>query len=244
MSTKGIIDRVLPWCPGWERQSGKKNLLKVLEQGLDDLFSWNHESMIYRGVDNQGFPPYLTTVSGTYDYSVVAANLSCGAITRNIGGTEYTFVARLVDKISVDVTSESYDESPWITMPYLLESSPYAISNTRRWFVDYRVSTQPAYENTAPTVKFQDDPGSSTDKFFIRFFIGPPRLTSDSIQAPIPYGMERDMEEYIIGFTKWRETDKWNDRMQYFEDVTKEKFHSIMGSCANASSTRISPQYF
>jgi hypothetical protein len=243
MSTKGIIDRVVPWCPGWARSSGHKNLLKVLEQGLDKMFNWDHDCMIYRGIDNQGFPPYLITVSGTYDYNVEAANLSCGAIIRNIGGTNYTLVARKVNKVFKDITNTSADESMWMGNPYRLNTSPYGLSNIREWFVDYMVSSQPAYENTPPTVKFQADPGSTTEEFFIEFFIGCPRLTAETIRIPIPQEFEVELETYIIGFVQWRESGRPNDNISYFENTVIPRFRSIMGSCANTKSTRIVPNY-
>jgi hypothetical protein len=244
VSTKGIIDRVVPWCPGWARSSGKKNLLKVLEQGLDKLFNWDDESMIWRGSDNQGFPPYLTpTLAGTYDYDVIAANLSCGAITRDIGGTSYTMVARKVNKVFIDITQADYDETAWFGTPYYLNTSPYAISNTRRQFVDYKISSQPAYENTPPRVKFLTDPGATTDTFFIEFFIGCPRLTSESIRIPIPEEFEVDLENYIIGFVQWRESGRPGDNITYFENVTIPKFRAMMSSCANPVPTRTPPNY-
>lgn len=244
MSVKGIIDRVVPWCPGWSRSSGKKNLLKVLQQGLDQLFKFDDECMIYRGTDNKGFQPYLTpTVSGTYDYDITAANLSCGAITRDIGGTDFTLVARKVNKIFVDITMADYDESAWFGTPYYLTTSPYGLSNIRRQFVDYKISSQPGYENTPPRVKFLTDPGSTTDTFFVEFFIGCPRLTSESIRLPIPEDYEVDLENYVIGFVQWRESGRPNDNITYFETMTKPRFQADMSSCANPVNTRTPPNY-
>jgi hypothetical protein len=243
MSTKGIIDRALPFCPGWERSTGKKNLLKILEQGLDKLFAWDHDCMIYRGTDNQGFPPYLTTIAETYDYKIEAANLSCGAITRNIGGTDFTLVARHVNKIFADITSAAYEETAWFGEPYYLSVNPYQMSTSRRRFIDYKISSQPAYENTSPTVKFQYDPDSTTDQYFVEFFIGCPRLTAETIRIPIPIDFEQDMETYIIGFVQWRESGRMNDNMQYFEAVTKPNFQTMMSSCANPLPSRTPPNY-
>ncbi len=244
MSTKGIIDRVIPWCPGWERHSGKKNLLKVLEQGLDRLFSWDHECMIYRGTDNQGFPPYLITTKNIYDYAITASNLSCGPIVRNVGGTEYPLIAKKVNKVFIDVSKSSYESSHWLGHPYYSNLSPYGSDVTRQYFVDIKIASQPAYEDTPPTIKFLNDPGDTTDTFFIEFFIGPPRLTSESIQTPVPAEFEQDLENYIIGFVQWRENGRINDYMQYFENVTIPKFQSMMSSCANPVSTKIVPNYF
>lgn len=235
MTTQEIIDEALPWCPGWERSSGRKNLLKVLQHGLDEAFRYDHDSMIYRGADNEGFPPYLYTTAGTYQYSVSAAYLSCGAITRSIGGTNYTLTARKVKKIFVDTTalSPAYFDA-WTGTPYRTILNPYYQNNQVRIFVaDVTVSSQPAYGNTAPTVMFQNDPGTHQDKFFIEFYVGPPRLLSESIQAPIPVGFESDFVNYIIGRVQLMESGRMNDRLNYFREITVENFRAEYGTAAS-----------
>jgi hypothetical protein len=235
MSTQGIIDRVLPFCPGWQRSSGRKNLLKVLEQALDDAFDYDHDCMVYRGTDNQGFPPYLYTTAGVYDYSVSAAYLSCGAITRSIGGTDYTLTARKVRRVFIDTTgmSPAYFDA-WTGSPYRSILNPYCYDNQTRIFIaDIRIQSQPSYENTSPTVKFQSDPGTHNDKYFIEFFVGPPRLPSENIEVPIPVSFEKDFESYIIGWVQFRENGKMNDSLVYFEEVFKPKFREEFGSAAS-----------
>lgn len=244
MSTRGIIDRVLPWCPGWERSSGRKNLLKVLQQGVDKLFNWDNDIMVYRGTDNQGFPPYLITTAGEYDYSVSSANLSCGAITRNIGGTDFTLVAKRVKKIFIDtsgMTPPYFDV--WTGQPYRINVNPYNIgSETRLFIADIGISSQPGYENTAPTVKFQKDPGTHSDKYFIEFLIGAPRLTSENIEIPIPEDFEEDLETYIIGFVQWRESGRKSDNLLSFETESIPNFREYMGSCSSTDQPYTPPR--
>ena len=225
----------MPWCTGWERSSGRKNLLKVLQQGVDKLFNFDHDSMIYRGTDNQGFPPYLTTVSGTYGYSITAANLSCGAITRDIGGTTYTLVARKVNKIFIDTTvlTPAYFDS-WTGKPYRINITQYNMATQNRIFVaDISVASQPGYENTAPTVKFQSDPGSHSDKFFCEFFVGSPRLLSEQIEMPIPVDFEEGLEDYIMGFVQKRESGRTNDNLERFKNEVIPSFQEYMQTCAS-----------
>lgn len=235
MNTKEILDSALPWCPGWEIQSGRKSLLRVFQSLLDEAFRYDHDCMVYRGTDNQGFPPYLYTTAGTYDYSVSAAYLSCGAITRNIGGTDYTLTARKVRKVFIDTTamSPSYFDA-WTGTPYRTILNPYCYDNQTRIFVaDIRVSSQPAFENTDPTVKFQSDPGTHQDKYFCEFYVGAPRMLSASIQAPIPVGFEEEFVSGIIGHAQWREGGKMNDNLKYFKEVTIDNFRAEFGTAAS-----------
>ena len=235
MSTSGIIDRVLPWCPGWERSSGRKNLLKVLQQGVDMLFNFDDDAMIYRDTDNKGFPPYLTTVAGTYRYSITAANLSCTTIARNIGGTDYTLTARKVKRIFIDtsILTPAYFDS-WTGQPFRININPYNIgSESRLYIAMHDVSSQVGYENTPPYVDFQTDPGSHSDKYFCEFYVGAPRLLSESIRIPVPVEFEEDLEDYIIGYVQKRESGRTNDNLERFKLESVPKYQDTIRSAAS-----------
>lgn len=235
MSTSGIIDRVLPWCPGWERSSGRKNLLKVLQQGVDMLFNFDDDAMIYRDTDNEGFPPYLTTVAGTYRYSITAANLSCTTIARNIGGTDYTLTARKVKRIFIDtsILTPAYFDS-WTGQPFRININPYNIGSEARLYIAmHDVSSQVGYENTPPYVDFQTDPGSHSDKYFCEFYVGAPRLLSESIRIPVPVEFEEDLEDYIIGYVQKRESGRTNDNLERFKLESVPKYQDTIRSAAS-----------
>lgn len=235
MSTSGIIDRVLPWCPGWERSSGRKNLLKVLQQGVDLLFNFDDDSMIYRDTDNKGFPPYLTTVAGTYRYSITPANLSCTSIVRNIGGTDYTLVARKVNRIFIDtsIITPAYFDS-WTGIPFRININPYNIGSNDRLFIAlHQVSSQVGYENTPPYIDFQKDPGSYSDKYFCEFYVGAPRLLSESIQIPVPVEYEEGLEDYVIGYVQKRESGRTNDNLEKFKFEIVPKYQDTIRTAAS-----------
>ena len=235
MSTSGIIDRVLPWCPGWERQSGRKNLLKVLQQGVDMLFNFDDDTMIYRDTDNKGFPPYLITTAGTYRYSITSSNLSCSSIVRNIGGTDYTLPARKVNRIFIDtsILTPAYFDS-WTGQPFRININPYNIGSESRLYIAlHQVSSQVANETTAPFVDFQTDPGSHTDKYFCEFYVGAPRLLSESIPIPIPVEFEEDLEDYIIGYVQKRESGRTNDNLEKFKLESVPKYQDYIRTAAS-----------
>lgn len=236
MTTKGVIDRIAPWCPGWARSSGKKNLLKIAEQGLDELFNFDHEKMVYRGTDNQGFPPYLITTAGTYDYDVSAANLSCGALTKTVSGTTHTFIARFVKKLFVDVTEMTTVYSrTYFGKPYWMKLNPYTTQTTRLFVAEEVVDTEPGYENTVPRVSFKQDPGTHSDRYFIEIVIGPPRLTAETIQMPIPVRFEKAIEEYVIGTVQSRESGRVHDYLTRFEQKWVPEFQrELIGSASTA----------
>jgi hypothetical protein len=231
LSTKGIISRALPRCPGWSRSSGNKSLLKLLEQGIDELFEFDHDCMIYRGSDNNGLPPFLITVAGNYDYSIVAASLSCGDITRSIGGVAFNLTARKVKGVFIE------------TINSLPQYTQYRNPSERPCFdtgiSEIVVSSQPAYDTTAPAIKFQFDPGSYSDRYYVEFYVGAPRLTSEAIQIPMPATFEKYLEEYMVMCAN----EKVIDAINFMEDFMKPRFHVSMGTAANTNVTRTPPNY-
>lgn len=243
MSTKGILDRCLPDCPGWSRDTGVRNLLAIAQKAVDDLFDMDHEAMIYRGTDNKGFPPYLLTTAGTYRYDVAAANLSCGAITRTISGSTYTFVVRKIRSVFVDISSgRASIEQQWVGEPYHLSVNPFSSVNNRIWVQEVKGNSQPAYENTPAYFEFLEDPTTTTDRYFIEFYVGPPRLLSQNIPLPIPVVFETAIEDYIIGYVQRRTSGRTNDNEQKFLEYWKPRFETFWNGCTNMAENNTQPR--
>lgn len=236
MSLQTIIDSVLPWCPGWEIQTGRKNLLKAAQSGLDEYYAVDDEHLIYRGTDNKGFPPYLLTTDETYRYNIEAANLSCGAITKTIGGSTVTMTAKKVVGVFVDVTTRRDDIfQTYIGRPYQYSLNPYTTSSTRIFRQDIKVNSDPEFQSGAPYVEFLNNPGTTTEKFFVEFVIGPPVLYSLSIKIPLPRRFEEGLASYIMGYVQKRESGKSNDMLVEFYDYWQPEFHRELRSCASIS---------
>jgi hypothetical protein len=210
MNTRALIDRIVPWCQGWSRSGGPKNLLKVVQIAIDKLYDYDGDRYVYRGTDNQGYPPYLKTVAGQYRYDITATSLSCGPITKVIGGSTFTLVARKVNRV-------------------------FTALNTSRELIEIVPGTsQVGYENanTPPYFEFMTDPGTYNDKFFVEFITGAPRLLSESIPVPVPAIYETDIETFVIGYVQWRESGRPNDNVTYFENKVIPKFRDLMASGA------------
>jgi hypothetical protein len=236
MSTKTLIDRLEPWCSGWNRSTGKKNLLHVIQVALDKLYALGDgDRFVYRGTDNKGFPPYLKTVAGTYRYNVEAANLSCGNIVKSIGGVNYNLVARTVKKVFIDAQQSSSDYVKYVTSAYPYIDNPYGMQTNRVFVSDVVVSSQPGYAdaNQPPIVDFPFDPGTNDTKFFIEFTYGPPRLLSESIPIPVPIDYIEEIEKFVIGYIQGRESGRLsNDMTEYFESIVCPRFINMMNAGA------------
>lgn len=241
MSTKTLIDRLEPWCSGWNRSTGKKNLLHVIQVALDKLYALGDgDRFIYRSTDNKGFPPYLKTVAGTYRYNVEAANLSCGSLVKSIGGVNYNVIARTVKRIFIDAsqTQCDYFNFPITAYPYI--DNYYGVTTERISVCDIAVSSQPGYAdaNQPPIVDFPFDPGTNDTKFFIDFTYGPPRLLSEAIPIPVPEDFIEEIEKFCIGYVQSRESGRLqNDNTQYFEEIVCPRFINRMNAGATLTTT-------
>lgn len=221
MNTRSLIDRIVPWCQGWSRSAGPKNLLKVVQVAVDKLYDYDGDRYVYRGTDNQGFPPYLKTVAGTYRYDITAANLSCGAITKTIAGATHTLAARKINRV--------------FTASY----------NGREQIEIIPGTSQVGYENadTPPYFEFMSDPGTYDDMYFVEFVTGAPRLLSESIPIPVPAIYETDIETFVIGYCQWRESGRPNDNITYFESKVIPKFRDMMAGGATIENNETQTRY-
>lgn len=231
MAVADIIDRVLPHVPkGYSRHTGSLSLLKLIEQGQDKLFDYDAPCMHYIGTDNEGFPPYLLTTADTYRYDVKGDNLSCGALTRTIGGASHTVRCKRVVKVFVDSSNIDYNMA-WIGKPYIYSSqNPYSTRVSRIEVADIKVRHYPALENTDAYVEFIEDPGTSTTKWFIDFIWAPPRLTSEDVPLVVPVDYEEDLFEYVSGTINKRITSQYNDFLLNFEKNTIPRFRQLMSA--------------
>jgi hypothetical protein len=246
MSTRTLIDRLEPWCSGWNRSTGKKSLLHVIQVAIDKLYSDDDsDRFVFRGVDNKGFPPYLKTVAGVYRYNVASESLSCGQIQRSIGGTNYNLVAKQVRRIFIDASASARDYFGYASPPRLYIQNPYGASTSRIHVIDISVTSQPGYadSNQPPILDFPFDPGTFNDKYFIEFTYGPPRLLSESIPLPVPEEFIDDIEQFAIGYCQARESGRlMNDQLQYFENVVRPKFVNKMTSGATLINNETTPR--
>ena len=225
MSTKALIDRVQPFASGWSR-TGTRSLLTLAKQGQDMLFDYDSPYMHFIGTDNKGFPPYLTTVAGTYRYDITTANLST-TLAKTIGGVSRNVRCREVAAIFVD-TSENWDYTRrWIGEPYMWSfGNPYRASNDRTEFAKLPIHKEPALETTDAFIDFPEDPGASTDIYFVDILWEAPRLTAETIPLVIPELYEMALEKFMIGRIQELSSGQPSGQMKEFLDYWVPKFRS------------------
>ena len=242
MSVKSLIDELLPYCPGYNR-TGTRGLLALIQKGQDELFDWDGPMMQWVGTDNQGWPTYLKTTAGVYKYDITAANLASGAITTVMNGATYNVRCRKVLKVFVDASQSDYNKI-WVGAPYWFSwQNPYSTLISRTMVADVYIDSREALENTPANVTFQEDPGTTSAHYFIKFLWEPPRLTSEQVPLVIPKLFEAAIEEYVMGKIQTRENGAMSARSQNFYNYWVPKFRKDSTTGANLIIRETSPRY-
>lgn len=225
MSTTSLIDRMFTYAGGFSR-TGTRSILHLIQEGQDKLLIRNSEFQRFISTDNKGWPPYLYTTAGTYRYNIASPNLSC-TLTKTIGGTAYAVRAKKVNKIFVD-TSTDYDYNrTWLGKPYVVGfDNPYRTSNDRVEVANIPIRAEPALENTVAYVDFKEDPGTSTDVYFVDFSWEAPRLDSESIPLCVPEEYEEALEDYVLGRIEKMSNGNTGERLIRFEQFWIPKYAS------------------
>lgn len=248
MSTlKQIIDRLKPYCGDWERSTGDLSLIDLIQEAQDNLFDYDAPGMRYLGTDNLGWVPYLTTTSDTYEYEITASNLTnISSLVRTINSTDYPIRARKVIKVFVDATNIDYSKK-WVGQPYMYSwQNPYSGDWSRMEVADIPVASWECTEEENARVIFKENPGTSTDKYFVTFSIEPPRLLSENVPLLIPIQFEPAIRAYVLGTIQMLENGKTNEHLEGrrgYYTYWKPRFNERMASADNTVNTKTRPRY-
>lgn len=241
MAVKGLIDKLKPYCSGFERSTGKRNILQLIQDAIDIL--WNIDTPYLHYIDptdNRGWPPFLETVAGTYQYKLTNDNLSVDSLYKTVNGTNYGVRALRPLKVFLDSTTIDYGKR-WIGQTYNYAAlNPYTTETSRLFVCDVPVDSGEAIEDESAWVRFRDDPGTTTNKFFALFTWEHPRLNSESIPLIIPRYFYLAIEDYVIGTTQLLAHGKWNDRLERWEKkwMNEWKYQTATGAQSRQSTTR------
>lgn len=248
MSTKSLIDEVEPWAPGWSRATGNKSLLKLAQKGLDFMFGdADNPYFIWRGTDNDGFPPYLTTVDETQRYLIKASNLeNVDSLTIPIAGTDYAVRANKILKVFVDATLSGYDyDKRWIGEPYAYNFyNPYSSDISRTSISNVACKKMMAYQNSDPYIDFPENPGDTTDIYFVEFTYQAIRLTAETVPLSCPERFEEGLIDFMIGTVQKRQNGKMNEYLANFYGDPETGEGGWISKFQNAVSTSIEEDDF
>lgn len=227
MSTKTLIDRILPYAQGWDRE-GTRSIIKLIEQGQDELFAEADQNAThFIPSDNKGFPSYLKTTALTYRYNMVQANLA-STLSMTVGGSARTIRIKEIKKVFVDATIVGYADK-WIGEPFVWRfNNNYSSNDDRLMVAEIPCEKFPALESDTAYLTFFDDPATTEDKFFVDCLYEPARLVSESIPLFVPQRFEQALEEYAMGRVQFFANKSYNQIQERFEKYWKPEFRKAM----------------
>lgn len=164
-------------------------LLSYIERAQNELFNSDCAQLLFYNKNDVSFPvPILVTVNEQLDYTPSASNLvdSAGAaIALTVGG--YAVSVRKINKIFIkDSDFSTTYNSRYRGVNYLW--SGQNINYNRNY--DTTFSEIPAILNEKTNLEdanliFAENPGASTDKYYIEFYYGAVSLDSESIPLSV-----------------------------------------------------------
>lgn len=241
MSLATLIDTIEPFAKGWQRSTGQKSIIKLIQEAIDDMHDCDNPSLYFVPSDNKGFEPYLKTTAGTYQYEVKNANLSSN-MARTLNGASYDYRCRRVLDIFVDVTENEYD------LRYLGPSwqysavNPYSPRLTEKVeFASIPFDPTPPTELDVAQVTFKEDPGTTTATYFIRMILEPPRLTAETIPLTVPQAFYPGFREYCIGQIQFLVNGKYNEMLERWENYWKPRYRAELSWLPGAAGSQVEP---
>ena len=233
MSVQSLIDQIAPFAVGWSRV----RILGLIDQAQQKLCNLDSSAQWFIGSDNQGFPPYLKTVAGTYKYDITGANTSTGSITRTINGADLDVTAKKVLNVFIDAVDAVDYNMKYLGDPFMFVSPwQYSTRQTRVSAISVPVQTTPGLQYTAPAVIFKDDPGTTTDKYFCLFTVNPLALRAEYYPLSVDLEWEEALADYVMGRIQWISTGKQSDFMVKFEQYWMPLYNSRIIAELNAES--------
>ncbi len=231
MSVKYLVDDIEEKCPGW----GAAKILRKLNEWQNYVYSQPSLHTVY--IDPAtGFPPYITTTAGTFKYDVPN-------VTKNIGGTDYSLRIYKVSRVFVDITSYDDYDIPYLGEPFeFYGANPYSTKTEKLYFAQVPVESSLALENTAASITFKSDPGTTTDDFFVEGVIEPLQLTSQSLPLTLPKRFERALFDAVVGETQDQAYGQ-DSRLTRFHEYWLPLIWGELNSGAKATSPHTPPLY-
>lgn len=236
LTTAELVSEIkLYYAPEWDREV----IVDFVKRAQEELTLINSPEMIwYNGADPKYPVPFLKTTAGQLEYEIKGDGTAAGstiydsdgnplAIDINREGTDYTVVPRRIKDIFVEYTTgyswPSYGQGRWFTFGWFY--NPYAgVTRYRRWptIVFDRKGTTPA------RLIFEDDPGTTTDKYYVLFYHEPVELLSDTIPLTIDGSQwHQALIDGAVGFIEDIENGR-STRLEKFRNYWIKKFSGVM----------------
>jgi hypothetical protein len=155
-----------------------------------------------------GFPPLLTTVAGTYNYSL-------------------PLTVRKLKTVFIDTDEDNYDDYGTYDCYQFKDKTFYWIP----------VTSRPKSLSNAATITFRSDPGSTTAKYYYEGYRAPTEITSVEVELDIEeefHDMFLDGVLHRVRLIEYGDQTNWlswrNERVptEYWAEMNKQPTRSTL----------------
>ncbi len=205
-STRVLVTRAMNIARGWNRD-GARGILPILDEVNNYMMSKDAEVNVVIN-SSTGQPPYLATTSGTRQYSMVD---SCRKVAS-------VYQLRAED----NYTDTGFDDTGLF---------PYATWRGKEYF-EIPVTTRPKTRSTNALVIFRENPGTTTTRYFLKYYIEPTEITSESVELDVVEKYHHLVLDGVLARVRqieYGEQDQWQmwrDRVsiEYWDEMNENPY--------------------
>jgi hypothetical protein len=209
-STRVLITRAMTFARGWNRD-GTKGILPVLDEINRYMMSKDAEVNIAIN-SATGQPPYLATTSGTRQYTMADT-------------------VRKVASVYQLRAEENYSDTGFDDISLF----PYATWQGKEYY-EIPITTRPKTRNSNALVYFRENPGTTTNRYFLKSYTDVTEISSENIDIDVPekfHDLVLDGVLARIRQTEYGELDQWQtwrDRvaMEYWDEMNENPYRNTL----------------
>lgn len=217
-TTKQLVDALRLSAPNWNR-TGEKSLLSVLNQAQEILMYQEAFQNLAINTSTGKFP-VLTTTDGVFYYDLTQAN------------TGLNFDIWRVSQVLIPI--ESYQSTSYIEYGVSYRD-PDPIRTVEYFGTQYyKYNKSNSFDagvngNPYARVIFQENPTTSTDKYFLLAFRKPISLDSESIALSLPTQLHYStLLPTAIKLVEAYQNNNWDEAMAFIDEKYKPHLHNEM----------------
>ena len=221
------------FAPSYNRD----RIREYLDKAQRALFNKDCAQTIWLNYSDDTFPlPFLVTTEGKLGYDINTASFvdSDGVAISSFTVGSYTVTPR---KVRTVFQQWSTTDTSTFNRAYLGESFTWAGINdnwmSRLARLEFRKAPAHISDKTGlrgPYIQFYEDPGATTDTYYVEFYYGPLELTSESIPLSIDADVwEEALTDGVVGYLE----DSGNgnsERLNRFRTYWQPKFITSMNA--------------
>lgn len=236
-STRELVSIIKEdYAPSW----GRTKILQYLDRVQRRLMIGDLSQTVWLNESDDSFPfPLLHTTAGNLSYDIDSSNLydsDGNSVSPTIGGYSVSLVSvRHIFLAVASLANSNYDRKFFGEQFNLTGINEYWSQRLYRlsYFKVPGDIRDPSGLDADPRFTFHEDPGTTTDRYYVEAFYRPVQLTSESVPLSLDSNLwEGVLIDGVVGMIEDVENGR-SDRLEKFRNVHVKKFRNYMNRHSN-----------